>query len=117
MGESPSADIQDLWGEYQASKTLLVALQTQLALVQGVASGVIDVEPGSANDDYLSFSRSGTDGSESYSRESLLQRQGELVTQIKTTFDVMAQQRRLAIMARSGFGMRRVDRGVRFRGF
>jgi hypothetical protein len=111
MGESPSGDIQDLWTEYQATKALLVTLQSQLALVQGVASGIIDVVPGSAQDDYLSFSKGGNVGGENYSRESLLNRQGQLVTQIKNTFELMREQRRLAIMARSGYSARRVDRG------
>ena len=117
MGESPAGDIQDLWVEYQTSKGLLITLQAQLALVQGVASGVIDVAPGSANDDYMSFARSGPKGSTSWNRESLLSRQRELVDQIKEMFDTMREQRRLAIMATPGFGRRRVSQGPRFRGF
>jgi hypothetical protein len=115
MGESPSGDLQDLWGQYQATKALVDTVQAQIALVQSALDGgPLTVKPGSADDDYLSFSRSGTDGSENYNRQSLLQRQDELISQLERLFETMKSQRRLAIMARSGWGGRRVGRGGTF---
>ena len=114
MAESPSGDLQDLWSIYQATKARYDNTATLYDLVSGVASGVIDVTPGSAADDYMSFARSGMDGSESYNRESLLQRMAELAKQMGDLDTLMEKQRLRAIKARSGFGSRRVGRGGTF---
>ena len=115
--DNPASDISSLWDIYEATKTRYDTTAALYDLVSGVAAGVIDVVPGSANDDYMSFARSGMDGSESYSRESLLSRMAELAKQMNDLDGLMEKQRLRAIKARAGFGARRVNRGVRFRGF
>ena len=111
MGESPSADIQDVWQIYQNTKARYDATAALYDLVSGVAAGIIAVTPGSANDDYLSFARSGMIGGEPYSRESLLQRMSELAKQMTDLDSLMEKQHLRAVKYRAGHGARRVGRG------
>jgi len=75
---------------------------------------VLTVEPGSANDDYLSFARSGTKGSTSWNRQSLLDRQSELTDQLVKVFDTLEKQRLLAIKASPGFTQIPIGRRGRY---
>ena len=115
--DNPSADISSLWDIYNATKERYDNTATLYDMVSGVAAGIISVVPGSPNDDYLSFARSGMDGSENYNRESLLQRMSELAKQMNDLDGLMGKQRLRAIKARSGFGARRVGRGGALRGW
>ena len=114
---NPSADIQSTWDRYQATQARYAATAALYDLVSGVAAGVIDVAPGSAADDYMSFARSGMDGSENYNRESLLTRMTELLKQMTDLETLMEKQRLLAVKMRAGFGSRHVSRGGNFRRF
>ena len=111
---NPAADIGNLWARYHATEARYNETSLLYDLVSGVATGIVSVVPGSPNDDYLSFARSGMDGSESYNRESLLARMSELLKQMGDLETLMEKQRLLAIKASRGVGVRRVGRGGAF---
>ena len=118
MGESAQQNTIDFWQIYQATKARYDNTAALYDLVSEAAAGVVAVEPGSANDDYLSFARSGMDGSENYNRESLLQRMAELAKQMSDLDGLLETQYLRAIKSRAGIQSTRIGNcGVNFRGF
>ena len=93
MAETPQEDIHDLWAIYQATKADVIALLAALAVYE--AGGTPDVS---------AWASSGQAGSESVSQATLTDR---LTKQTEN----MLKQRRLAIAASPGWGVRRIPSG------
>ena len=108
MGESAQQNTIDFWAIFEATKARYDSIAALYDLVSEAATGVVAVVPGSANDDYLSFARSGLDGSESYNRESLLQRMSELAKQMTDLDALLEKQYLRAVKSRAGIQSTRV---------
>jgi hypothetical protein len=109
--ETFQEDIADLWVIYQSLKAQyieLIALKTSLLTFYGTIATTV----GGAGDDFTTYTRSGLDGAESWTRESLLKRIEVLSQQEVELRKAMQAQRLLAIKASPGI----VRRPIRQRG-